>query len=415
MTNPNTKTIIFANHPYALEKLWGMTLLEKLIRQLSVAGIDECTVVFDNEQTPEQVLRNDFSKWHKIKVNGVQIEKNEVVTLTKIIDSNPAIVLQGNTILDSRVIDLLKSNSTSDKPLQVQSGKNSPFAFRIKGDQLPSNPAAESMEGLITEVTPDVINTTEMDSYIGSMRRRLEPFLFKIESEDQLQKASKIAFTAIYKGATDFITKYAWPLPTRLMVHWISPSNITPNQITYISMVLSFGAIPLFFLGWFWTAWFMGIAMSFLDTLDGKLARLTQRTSEAGHWLDNASDTIYLWLWYAGIGWYFSADLFDFQNINSIAAWSLVGFFTIDKIITGLFKKLFGAQLHDFGPIDWYARIYIARRNPFLVVLLIGLLINQPVFGLHAMAIWQTATFAFHMIRFIYLPLSGQKHQVNSN
>ncbi len=413
MTNPKTKAIIFAHYPYALQKLWGMTLLEKLVRQLSVAEIEECIIVFDKEKVITDVLRSDFQKWHKIGVRSVQIEGDEVTTLSKILeeDSNPFIVLQGNAILDSRIIIALKEKVTADKPVQVSSGENSPFAFSIKNDQL-SSTTSHSIQELISDLPREVIKTSEMDSYIGSMRRRQEPFLFKIDSESEIEKASKIAFTAIYKGATDFITKYAWPLPTRLMVHWLSPTNITPNQITYVSMILSFGAIPFFFMGWFWPAWFMGTVMSFLDTLDGKLARLTLRTSETGHWLDNASDTIYLWLWYAGIGWYFSEDLLNFSYINTIAAWSLVGLFTIDKIVTGLFKKLFGAQLHDFAPIDWHARIYIARRNPFLVVLLIGLVINQPVFSLHAMAIWQTATCVFHMIRFIYLPLSGQKHQV---
>ena len=412
MTNPITKAIIFAHHPYALEKLWGMTLMEKLLRQLSTAGIEECLVVFKGDQDIGQILRKDFQKWHKINAVPYTLKTDETETLKEILNesSSSYIVLQGNAILDARIIDLLKE---SNQPKLVQGDSQSSSAFSISQEQLAEISGVKDFDSLIQNKMFERVNTSDMDSYIGSMRRRLEPFLFKIEEATDLKKAEKVAFTAIYKGATDFITKYAWPWPTRMMVHALSPTGITPNQITYISMVLSFGAIPLFFTGWFWTAWIMGIIMSFLDTLDGKLARLTMRTSEAGHWLDNASDTIYLWLWYAGIGWYFSNDIFDFQEVNTIAAWALVGFFTIDKIITGLFKKLFGAQLHDFAPIDWHARIYIARRNPFLVVLLIGLIINQPVFGLHAMAVWQTATFAFHMMRFIYLPLSGQQHQTN--
>ncbi|MDA0193758.1 MAG: CDP-alcohol phosphatidyltransferase family protein [Bacteroidetes bacterium] len=395
-----------------------MTLTEKLLRQLSALKVAEAIVVSPDGHRVEESLRKDFKKWHNISVKSEEFDGSEVTTLKSLAKEweGGVVVLQGNTIVDGRVLELLINRAKEGKFCQIKTAENKPYAFSINGEQLKENTdqTIDTLKDFLASREREIILTSEMDSYIGSMRRRMEPFLFSIDDSESLKKAEKIAFISIYKGATDFITKYAWPLPTRLMVHLISPTGITPNQITYISMVLSFGAIPFFFMGWFWPAWIMGIVMSFLDTLDGKLARLTLRTSEAGHWLDNASDTIYLWLWYLGIGWYFSENLFDFTDINTQASWALVGFFTIDKIITGLFKKLFGAQLHDFGPIDYHARIFIARRNPFLVVLLVGLIIGQPEFGLYAMAIWQTATFAFHMMRFIYLPLSGQKHQVNS-
>ncbi len=418
MTEYKTKAIIFAHHPYSLHKLWGMTLTEKLLRQLSVLKVREAIVVFSDGQRIEESLRRDFKKWHKINVKTeelVESEMNNLKSLSKVWDGG-VVILQGNTIVDPRVLELLISKANEGKFCQVKAKDQNPYAFCISGERLKGNidQTITTLNDFLEISRPEIVLTSAMNSYIGSMRRRLEPFLFRIDNSESLKKAERIAFTSIYKGATDFITKYAWPLPTRLMVHLISPTGITPNQITYLSMVLSFGAFPFFFMGWFWPAWAMGIVMSFLDTLDGKLARLTLRTSDSGHWLDNASDTIYLWLWYLGIGWYFSENLFDFTDINTLASWALVGFFTIDKIITGLFKKLFGAQLHDFGPIDYHARIFIARRNPFLIVLLIGLLMEQPEFGLYTMAIWQTATFIFHMIRFIYLPLSGQKHQVNA-
>ena len=413
MTNPKTKAILFAQYPYSEERLWGMTLTEKLVRQLSVAGIEYCTIYFNPDR--EIALRKDLKKWHPIDVEFKSLNASEGETLVDHLKLDPSnyLVLQGNTIVDPRILDLLIEKASGNETINIQSGDHAPAAFTITSGVIDKIKPESDLIAVAKSTSTETVKTSDMDSYIAKMRRRMEPFLFEIDNPEILKKVEKVAFTSIYKGATDFITKYVWPLPTRWMVHLISPTGITPNQITYVSMVLSFGAIPFFFMGWFWIAWIMGIVMSFLDTLDGKLARLTQRTSDAGHWLDNASDTIYLWLWYAGIGWYFAEDILDFQDINVIAAWSLVGFFTIDKIITGLFKKLFGAQLHDFAPIDWHARVYIARRNPFLVVLLIGLIINDPVFGLHAMAVWQTATFAFHMMRFIYLPLTGQKHQIH--
>ncbi|MEQ9424218.1 MAG: CDP-alcohol phosphatidyltransferase family protein [Cyclobacteriaceae bacterium] len=406
----NITAIIFAQYGFSLHKLWGMTLTEKLLRQLSSIGIAKAIVVMPDRMQFQDQLRADFKTWHSIEVETKPLLVSELETLESVKNQKDGsfIVLQGNTIVDDRILTTLKQNAVNGNFCRIVSGDTGPFAFSVPADKIVSSKS--SLNEFLAD--SEVIQTSRMDSYILKMRRRMEPFIYKVDSKETLKKAERKAFTSIYKGATDFITKYAWPMPTRWMCHLLGPTNITPNQITYISMVLSFGAIPLFFMGWFWTAWAMGIIMSFLDTLDGKLARLTLRTSEAGHWLDNASDTIYLWLWYLGIGWFFSDNLLDFSNLNTQATWALVGFFTLDKIITGLFKKLFGAQLHDFAPLDYHARVYIARRNPFLVVLLIGLILGQPVFGLYAMAVWQTATFAFHMIRFIYLPLTGQKHQM---
>ena len=258
----------------------------------------------------------------------------------------------------------------------------------------------------------EVVTTDSLDVYLQKTRKHVVPYILPVAGPQDIATAERVTFSAVYKGATDFITKWVFFLPARWIVRAVSPSAITPNQITLVSMVLSFGAIVPFFMGRYFEAVVMGFAMAFLDTVDGKLARTTLRTSESGDLLDHVSDTVYLLLWYVGMGWSLSGGgLLDFADPAARLHAVLLLAFVADKILTGLFKRIYGFELHDYTRLDYAARVFIARRNPFLVGMVIALALGTPMLGLQIIAAWYVATFAFHLYRFIYLPLRGVKHQ----
>jgi len=257
-----------------------------------------------------------------------------------------------------------------------------------------------------------LLKLEDINSYIENLRNRVRPFIILIENRENLKVAEAKSFATVYKGATDFITKYVYPLPVKMGVKLVCPGPITPNHITIVSMVLSFGAVPLFFLGWFWSALGAGIIMSVLDSIDGKLARLTFRTSNSGDLLDHVSDVVYLAMWYLGIGWFFAdGNLWNGSSPIVISTWALLGFYLLDRIVTGGFKSIFKENLHDHQPFDAKARVFISRRNPFLLLLLIFLPFGQAVWALHGICLWTGLTLLFHTVRAVFIPIKGLKHQ----
>ncbi|MDY6969939.1 MAG: CDP-alcohol phosphatidyltransferase family protein, partial [Spirochaetota bacterium] len=368
----------------------------------------------------ENIIRKDFSKWNTIKLRSEKMQHNEIETLKSIMknDNSNFVIIQGNGIYDGRIFKYLKEEIALGNCHYVKEKSNieTPYIFSTSSEFINFSTLEKKSESIdqfiLNNKSIKPIYSNNMDCYIKKLRRRMVPYLIKVEDQRDLKRGEQRSFISVYKGATDFITKYVYPIPVRLSVKLLSPTCITPNHITFISMVLSFGAIPFFFIGWFWTAITMGIVMSLLDSIDGKLARLTIRISTSGDLMDHVSDIVYLAVWYFGLGWHLSnGNILNFQSNIVIATWALVVFYFIDRALLGLFKTIFKAELHDYTSLDSFFRIYVARRNPFLLVMIISMILNRPEFGLYAATVWTLITFLFHLFRAIYLPLSGKKHQ----
>lgn len=169
-------------------------------------------------------------------------------------------------------------------------------------------------------------------------------------------------------------------------------------------MILSFGSVPLFYYGWLLPAIISGIIMSILDSLDGKLARLTYRTSDSGDKLDHVSDVVYLALWYLCLGLFlaktYPAQAAVIHALNIVLNITYIA----DRITTGLFKKIYRYELHDFNSIDRFFRRIQQRRNITLILLIPGFFLPGGfVTAFWAITVWMAASFSFHLYRFLYL------------
>jgi len=392
-----SRAYILATERSCFEHLWGMTLVERLLRQLSAIQIGQATIICATETKKEGFLRPDFVQWTTITVETLaanpESPENSIPDFI-----GRALVIDARVVLDTRILQFLNN---SDHDLRIDTKD------RFVG---------ATTAGGYTDPLIDLADESDAGTYIQQTRKQVDAFIIPILSKDDLRRAEQTTFSAVYKGATDFITKFVFFYPARWAVRVISPTFITPNQVTLVSMVLSFGAIIPFFSGNYWTATLMGLAMAFLDTVDGKLARVTLRTSKSGDLLDHVSDFVYLLLWYIGLGWSLSGgELLNFSNPVAQTHALLIATFLADKIITGLYKRRYGYELHDYTRLDYIVRIFIARRNPFLVSMLIALMLGDARIGLLMITVWYVLTLAFHLVRFIYLPISGARHQFESS
>lgn len=248
----------------------------------------------------------------------------------------------------------------------------------------------------------NLIGPRELGStYDIRLRKRATPLLLSY-ADTPLDVLEEKTFGAAYKGATDFVTKWCWPRPARWATRWAAARSISPNSVTTASLVLVFLAMWLFATGHFIVAIPVAWAMTFLDTVDGKLARVTLTSSAWGNIYDHGIDLIHppfwWWAWYLGVQPIATANVVP---VIELALWIILGGYVIGRLLELVFMTTFKMQTHIWRPIDFYFRTITARRNPNLAILTITTLAGYPDVGFVAVALWTVVSLIFHGVRLV--------------
>ncbi len=237
--------------------------------------------------------------------------------------------------------------------------------------------------------------TTLATSYQKSLRKRAKPILVHAEGAD-VRALERLLFDGAYKGVTDLVTKYVWPLPALAVTRWCARHGVTPNTVTWVSAACVVLATVLFWHGWFVAGLAAAWAMCFLDTVDGKLARCTLTSTRLGDVFDHGIDLLHppfwYYAWFAGLGAALAVPL-------SWALWVVILGYVAGRLQEGLFIWRFGIEIHTWRPLDSWFRLITARRNPNLLILTAAALLRAPDTGLALVAWWTILSFAFHSVR----------------
>jgi phosphatidylglycerophosphate synthase len=137
--------------------------------------------------------------------------------------------------------------------------------------------------------------------------------------------------------------------------------------------------------------------MTFLDTVDGKLARVTLTSSTVGHVLDHGLDLIHPPFWYLAWAFGLFGGAFWFDTSTLII---VIGYI-VGRLIEGLFLLAFKMEIHCWRPLDSFFRAITARRNPNLILLTLGTLLGYPAWGFVLVATWTVFSIGFHTIRLL--------------
>ena len=255
----------------------------------------------------------------------------------------------------------------------------------------------ESLEAVGHEAGLQFASPADIAPAYTPLLRKVDPPYLLPAQPDRVAEIESHIFAASYKGLTDLITKWVWPLPARMVTRYLARAGIHPNVVTFLSWVLVAWATLLFTQGQFGpglaVAWFM----TFLDTVDGKLARVTLTSSRLGHVLDHGLDILHPPFWY--LAW--AAGLPTRAVWLGPALAITVGGYIIGRLIEGIFLMAFKIEIHCWRPIDSYFRTITARRNPNLILLTVGTLVSRPDVGLVLVAVWTACSIGFHMARLL--------------
>jgi phosphatidylglycerophosphate synthase len=262
-----------------------------------------------------------------------------------------------------------------------------------------TNAAALLADGQAPAESRRVTAAQLADGYNDALRKREPPYLMPLNEAD-LPAIERRIFAGSYKGVTDLVTLYVWPAPARWVTRVCANNGITPNQVTSASLVLVFAAMWLFWTGHFGWGMLAAWVMTFLDTVDGKLARVTLQSSPWGNVFDHSIDLIHppfwWWAWIVGL----PAAGFAYEHA-SVALTVIVAGYVLQRIEEGIFMACFKMDMHVWQRFDSRLRLITARRNPNLLILSASLLGGRPDVGISVVALWTAVCLVLHALRIV--------------
>lgn len=235
-------------------------------------------------------------------------------------------------------------------------------------------------------------------SYRHALRKREDPFIVDLTKLSRGEAEWRL-FMGAYKGVTDFITKYVWPLPALWATRFCAARKISPNMVTLLSLGFVLLAMWLFSMAWFLPGLIAAWIMTFLDTVDGKLARVTLTSSGWGEVFDHGIDHVHPPFWWAAWWWGLVSHGFTGTGTSELALWIVVGGYVVGRLQEGLFLLLFKIEMHAWQRLDSLFRLITQRRNPNLFILSVFTIAGAPQEGFLAVAIWTVVSLAFHFGR----------------
>ncbi len=322
------------------------------------------------------------------------------------LDALPAdetfLILRGDCLYDSRVIrGLVKARDTL---LEVDDGgRLVPVAAHVTAEQAPS------ISALLRDLPPGNPVTGVSTVNLQQVAQGFEAGLLKLDRPYALPITAKnrgdleqLTFSGAYKGVTDLVTKWLWPVPAQWATRACVRTGITPNQVTAVSLVLAIVAGVLFARGEYGWGLLAGWIMTFLDTVDGKLARVTVTSTPFGNVFDHAIDLVHPPLWYLawGIG---LAPIAAVAGIPlSLLYVAIFAGYIGGRLCEGAFQRWIASfSMFTWRPFDSWFRLIVARRNPNMIMLTVSLIVGRPDLGLLAVAAWTVLSTVILLLRLL--------------
>jgi phosphatidylglycerophosphate synthase len=299
-------------------------------------------------------------------------------------------VLDTHTLIDARLYDFV---TAQPRDLAIEDGD---AAMAWLADPAVLAPDATDLRGALAPALPR-LTQAEFPGFIRNLRRTLPFYLLRVTNAEERAKVERFLFWSNYKGSTDFFTKYVYPPLVWVMVRPLARAHVHPNWVTIVSIVLTFAAVPLFGAGHFLAGFLCAYGMSVLDSVDGKLARLTLTDSKLGNVLDHGLDLVHPPFWYCA--WAYGVSQGDVWSPVFLASLVMLVLYVIDRLILKIYPTRFGRGLHTHAPMDGLVRTFISRRNINLPLFTVGYMAGLGAETIYLIVVWQAATCLYHGAR----------------
>ncbi|HYE48881.1 MAG TPA: CDP-alcohol phosphatidyltransferase family protein [Azospirillaceae bacterium] len=314
--------------------------------------------------------------------------------------SGPTVLLRGDTVFDEALVrDLLRAPGTvltdPETGAAVAGHVDAADAPALAAALAADAPPPADLAARLRVAGPGDLSST----YNDALRKRETPYILRV-TPATVDAIERRMFAGSYKGVTDLVTKHVWPAPARRVTKLCALAGISPNMVTFASFLLVLAAFWLFWRGDFVPGLVCAWGMTFLDTVDGKLARVTLTSSKWGNVFDHGVDLIHppfwWWAWVAGL----AVAGMPLENPVPVLA-VVLGGYVVQRIQEGIFIARFKIEMHIWRPFDSWFRLITARRNPNLLILTAAALAGAPDTGMEAVAAWTLISLLVHTVQIL--------------
>ena len=360
--------------PTAPVEVWGLSPAERLCRTFRTAGVPDAQIATGTSCPPVApdgpllIFRTDYVFDERLTrvLLEQSLERSSVRSLALVDPETPA-----------TIVALVTTGSQREALLHcltapVGDGQREHLSCRVPDDLVPA--------------------------YSSALRKYDPPYLLRVCAASLTQVENRM-FRASYKGITDVVTRWVWPLPARAVTRLLARAHVAPNIVTGFSWMLVGLVTWLFLQGQFGLGLVGAWLMTFLDTVDGKLARVTCTSSRVGHVLDHGLDLVHPPFWYVAWAMGLAGSFAPALIWHDPAVAIIIGGYILGRLLEGLFLLAFHLEIHSWRPIDSFFRTITARRNPNLILLTLGILVGRPDQGFWLVAVWTICSLGFHTLR----------------
>jgi choline kinase/phosphatidylglycerophosphate synthase len=239
----------------------------------------------------------------------------------------------------------------------------------------------------------ETLDISLIDKYLPGMRKESNPFWIDIDNREDLAKAEKLLIGTASKGRNDILASYVNRPIENFLVKRLAKKKITANHITVLTNVLAYGATLAIFKGYLLFGSFLTFVVSILDGVDGKLSRVKLSSSSLGK-MEHAFDFLFEHSWYIALSLYVSRA----YGVSAILMGALVvlfdGFAHYCEDAFG--KTIKERPLVDYGPVEQLFRRFDGRRNTYILLMLLGVLLEVPFWSLVGICAWSFVSAVFY-------------------
>lgn len=238
-------------------------------------------------------------------------------------------------------------------------------------------------------------------SFWKDLRKRETPYSLVVTPDTERETAWRV-FLGTCAGTTDLVSKQVWPHLAFQFTKLLAGLRVPPNMVTAVSAAAAIAVCFLFLhglLGWgLLAAWLV----SFLDMVDGKLARSTLASSSGGRRFDHGLDLVFPPLWY--VAWALGLAA-EGRPLSHPLVWWVVAMAAGGHAVLWLLQaasvRWLGVDIHIWRRFDTFFRQISAGRNLSLLLLSFAWLVFRPDFGLIAVAVWTAISIAVLAVQLV--------------
>jgi phosphatidylglycerophosphate synthase len=416
MSDLKMECLVIADNPAASVELCGISIMERLLRTLQACGFTRALILADSEELASEASRTLSPHWTKIAWNFA-VQRTGPITLEQLAAVWPdhnldLLMLRGDSVFDARLLRLLRMQDSPVAAVDSAVPSNlrplvsaAPMTNRGKfcGAALLSRdwvtgrsaPFEEALCAGLEDgsVAPFDVARHSWDS--AELHRDLRAYWFPVPSPAHNKLAENVILDAGQKGTLDIPALVHAPIET-FIVSKLCKTTVTPNQLTIFCNIVAWGATVLFATGNLGWGIAIALAVGVLDGLDGKLARVKLETSKAGK-LEHFFDALFENSWWVALAFHLSVSgklphAFSYLGL-------LIGAEVLNALARASIVRYYGKSITELGRFDRIFRLVGGRRNIYVWILALALILGIVTGAFKLIAWWEAVTAAVHLPR----------------